>query len=49
MQYNFDKKETNNLDTPYDYNSVMQYSRQVWFSLDQKWFLQTNNKTWSSV
>ncbi|XP_051562258.1 hatching enzyme 1.2-like [Myxocyprinus asiaticus] len=27
LEYNFDIKQTNNLGTPYDYNSVMQYSR----------------------
>ncbi|XP_037615700.1 high choriolytic enzyme 1-like isoform X2 [Sebastes umbrosus] len=27
LEYNFDKVETNNLGTPYDYNSVMQYER----------------------
>ncbi|XP_058238123.1 low choriolytic enzyme-like [Hemibagrus wyckioides] len=26
-EHNFDKLDTNNLNTPYDYNSVMQYSR----------------------
>ncbi|XP_028253705.1 low choriolytic enzyme-like [Parambassis ranga] len=27
MQYNFDKKDTNNLNTPYDYSSIMHYGR----------------------
>uniref|UniRef100_A0AAR2LMA3 Metalloendopeptidase n=1 Tax=Pygocentrus nattereri TaxID=42514 RepID=A0AAR2LMA3_PYGNA len=27
LQYNFNKKETNNLNTPYDYSSVMHYGK----------------------
>lgn len=30
MENNFRIEQTNNLDTPYDFNSVMQYSKWVW-------------------
>lgn len=35
QEHNFDKIKTNNLETAYDYSSVMHYGRQVFLSFSQ--------------
>uniref|UniRef100_A0AAQ6IK96 Metalloendopeptidase n=1 Tax=Anabas testudineus TaxID=64144 RepID=A0AAQ6IK96_ANATE len=43
MAYNFDKINTLNQGTPYDYNSVMHYGSSVWY------FLQLNNAVFGTA
>ncbi len=39
QEHNFDKIKTNNLETAYDYSSVMHYGRQVFLSCLKNMFV----------